>query len=287
MELNKLKAFLSLIDIEHTLFGLPFAYLGAIFAAWTVFQSWPSFYSLFWITIAMIGARTAALCLNRIIDVKIDRANPRTAGWILPSGQLAPGMIWAAVFASLFLLLYAAYKLNHLCLYLSPLAVLILWIYSYTKRFTWLCHIILGMAIGMGPIGAWFGITGKVSILPLLIGAAVAFWIAGFDAMYACQDIEFDRQHGLYSIPSRFGEKGALFFSAAFHTLTIVFLILNGIILELGIWYYAGVGMASAILVYQHLIVRPGDLTRVDFASFSVNRYVGLIIFVTALFDLM
>ncbi|NLB53397.1 MAG: UbiA family prenyltransferase [Syntrophomonadaceae bacterium] len=287
MDLNKLKAFLSLIDIEHTLFGLPFAYLGAFFAAFTVYQGWPSFYSLFWITVAMLGARTAALCLNRVIDMKIDRANPRTAGWILPSGQLSVGLIWVIVFVSFAFLLFAAFKLNPLCLYLSPLAVFILWVYSYTKRFTWLCHLFLGMAIGIGPIGAWFGVTGVFSLLPVLTGAAVAFWVAGFDTMYACQDIEFDRKHGLHSIPSNFGEKGALFFSAVFHLFTIIFLLLNGVILDLGIWYYTGVGMASAILIYQHLIVKPGDLTRVGFASFSINRYVGLIIFITTLIDLI
>lgn len=284
--MNKVKAFFSLIDIEHTLFGLPFAYLGAFLAALAVYQGWPSFYDLFWITAAMVGARTAALCLNRVIDIKIDRANPRTAGWVLPSGQLPVKMIWVLVVISFALLLFAASQLNPLCLYLSPLAVIILWLYSYTKRFTWLCHLFLGMAIGMGPIGAWFGVTGIFSWIPVLTGAAVAFWVAGFDTMYACQDIEFDRQHGLHSIPARFGEKGALLFSALFHLLTIVFLLLTGIILQLGIWYYIGVGLASVILIYQHFIVKPGDLTRVGFATFSINRYVGLIIFVTTLIDI-
>lgn len=284
--MNKVKAFFSLIDIEHTLFGLPFAYLGAFLAALTVYRGGPSFYDLFWITVAMVGARTAALCLNRIIDRHIDRANPRTKDWVLPSGQLPVKMIWVLVVISFALLLFAASQLNPLCLYLSPLAVIILWLYSYTKRFTWLCHLFLGMAIGMGPIGAWFGVTGIFSWIPVLIGAAVAFWVAGFDTMYACQDIEFDRQHGLHSIPARFGEKGALLFSALFHLLTIVFLLLTGIILQLGIWYYIGVGLASVILIYQHFIVKPGDLTRVGFATFSINRYVGLIIFVTTLIDI-
>lgn len=284
--MSKVRAFFSLIDIEHTLFGLPFAYLGAFLAALTVYRGGPSFYDLFWITVAMVGARTAALCLNRIIDRHIDRANPRTKDWVLPSGQLPVKMIWVLVVISFALLLFAASQLNPLCLYLSPLAVIILWLYSYTKRFTWLCHLFLGMAIGMGPIGAWFGVTGIFSWIPVLIGAAVAFWVAGFDTMYACQDIEFDRQHGLHSIPARFGEKGALLFSALFHLLTIVFLLLTGIILQLGIWYYIGVGLASVILIYQHFIVKPGDLTRVGFATFSINRYVGLIIFVTTLIDI-
>ncbi len=286
MALNRVKAFLSLIDFGHTLFGLPFAYLGAFLAAFSIYQGWPAIYDLFWITIAMVGARTAALCLNRVIDLKIDIANPRTADWILPSGKLPVNLIWIMVFVSLAVLIWASARLNPLCLALSPLAVVILWLYSYTKRFTWLCHLFLGMAIGIGPVGAWFGITGAFSLLPLIPGAAVMFWIAGFDTMYACQDIEFDRQHHLHSIPARFGEKGALFLSALFHMLTIVFLLMTGIIFELGIWYYIGVGFASMILIYQHLIVKPGDLTRVGYASFSINHYMGLIIFIMTLINI-
>lgn len=284
--MNKVKAFLSLIDFGHTLFGLPFAYLGAFLAAYTVYHEWPTFYALFWITVAMVGARTAALCLNRVIDLKIDSANPRTADWILPSGILPANFIWIVALVFLAVLVWAAARLNPLCMALSPLAVIILWLYSYTKRFTWLCHLFLGIAIGIGPVGAWLGITGAFSFLPLLPAAAVAFWVAGFDTMYACQDIEFDRRHHLHSIPARFGEKGALLFSALFHLFTIVFLLLTGIIFKLGICYYIGVGFASIILIYQHLIVRPGDLTRVGFASFSINHYMGLVIFVLTLINI-
>lgn len=284
--MNKVKHFLSLIDFGHTLFGLPFAYMGAFLAAFSLYQGWPTIYVLFWITLAMFGARTAAMCLNRVIDLKIDTANPRTTGWILPAGKLPVNLIWVAAFLSLALLVWAASRLNPLCLALSPLAVAILWLYSYTKRFTWLCHLFLGGAIGIGPVGAWLGVTGSFSLLPFLPAAAVMFWVAGFDTMYACQDIEFDRRQQLHSIPARFGETGALLFSAVFHLLTIVFLILTGIFFKLGFWYYIGVGFATIILIYQHLIVKPGDLTRVGFASFSINHYMGTIIFVMMLLNI-
>lgn len=283
MALSKIGKFLKLIDFSHSLFGLPFAYLGAILAARAI----PSFYQLFWITIAMIAARTAALCLNRLIDRHIDRANPRTAGWILPSGQLPLWMIWLAVFFFLGCLLFAAAKLNPLCLKLAPLAVIVLWGYSYTKRFTWWCHLILGIAIGSGTVGAWIAITGTLDWQPLLLGMAVACWIAGFDSMYACQDIEFDRENNLHSIPARFGEIGALRLSALFHFLTVLLLLANGIVLDLGWFYYIGVTLAGIILTYEHLIVKPGNLSRVNFASFKINHYVGLIIFAAAMMDIL
>ncbi len=281
--MTKLKHFLNMIDFGHTLFGLPFAYLGAFLAAGGI----PAIEQLLWITLAMVGARTAALCLNRIIDRHYDRANPRTSDWVLASGKLSVKWIWVFVFICLGLLIYSAAKLNELCLWLSPLAVIILWGYSYTKRFTWWCHLILGIAIGIGPVGAWIAITGTFNWQPLLLAAAVACWIAGFDTMYACQDIEFDRQHGLYSIPARFGEEGALIFSSVFHIFTIIFLILTGLVLHLGFIYYSGVLFAGVVLLYEHIIVKPGDLSQVNFASFKINHYVGLIIFVTTLIDIM
>jgi 4-hydroxybenzoate polyprenyltransferase len=282
MALTKLKDVLTMVDFGHTLFGLPFAYLGAFLAI----KGMPTVYQLIWITLAMVGARTAALCLNRLIDLDIDRANPRTADWVLPSERLSLKKVWILVFLSLALLLFSAAQLNPLCLKLSPLAVAVLWIYSYTKRFTWWCHLILGLAIGIGPVGAWIAITGTFDWQPFILGMAVACWIAGFDTMYACQDIDFDRKHNLYSIPARFGEVGALIFSGGFHIGTVFFLVLTGIILNLGLFYYAGVLLAAIILLYEHLIVKPGDLSRVNFASFKINRYVGLLIFITTLIDI-
>lgn len=280
--LIKLKYMLDMVDFGHTLFGLPFAYLGAFLAI----RGMPAIPQLLWITLAMIGARTAALCLNRLIDLKIDQANPRTSNWVLPSGRLSPNKVWMTVLGSLLLLFYSAAQLNPLCFKLAPLAVLVLWGYSYTKRFTWWCHLILGLAIGIGPVGAWIAVSNSFALEPVVLGLAVACWIAGFDTMYACQDIDFDRKHHLYSIPARFGGRGALIFSALFHVCTLLFFILTGIMLEMGCFYYIGVILAGIILIYEHLIVRPGDLSRVNFASFKINHYVGLIIFATTLGDI-
>ncbi|HBQ85094.1 MAG TPA: 4-hydroxybenzoate octaprenyltransferase [Syntrophomonas sp.] len=281
--MNKFKKFLTMIDFGHSLFGLPFAYLGAFLA----YKNVPSLSQLLWITIAMVAARTAALCLNRLIDRHIDRSNPRTSNWVMASGQLPMVPVWLTVFLCFALLFYAAAQLNPLCVKLAPLAVLILWGYSYTKRFTWWCHLILGLAIGIGPIGSWIAITGSFDWQPLIMGMAVACWIAGFDAMYACQDIEFDRQNHLYSIPARFGETGALIFSAVFHLLTLIFLVANGIILLLGLWYYCAIAITALILIYEHIIVKPGDLSRVNFASFKINHYVGMLILVLTLIDIL
>jgi len=281
--LTKMQKFLSMIDFGHTLFGLPFAYLGAFLSISDI----PATNQLIWITVAMFSARSAALCLNRLIDRRIDRANPRTAGWVLAKGELPVNGVWVLVILFFILLFYAANQLNPLCVKLAPLAVIILWVYSYTKRITWWCHLLLGMAVGIGPVGGWIAVTGRFDWQPLLLWIAVACWIAGFDAMYACQDIEFDRAHGLYSIPARFGEAGALLFSAIFHLLTVIFLILNGMVLNLGIWYYAGIIFTGVLLLYEHIIVTPGNLQRVNFASFRLNHYVGLIIFVMAVIDIL
>jgi len=281
--LTRMKKFLSMIDFGHTLFGLPFAYMGAFLAISNI----PATQQLIWVTVAMVSARSAALCLNRLIDRRIDRANPRTAGWVLAKGELPINGIWFLVLFFFMLLFYAAGQLNPLCVKLAPLAVIILWVYSYTKRFTWWCHLLLGMAVGIGPVGGWIAVTGRFDWQPLLLWLAVACWIAGFDTMYACQDIEFDRAHHLYSIPARFGEAGALLFSAIFHLLTVIFLIISGLVLSLGIWYYAGIVFTGVLLLYEHIIVTPGNLRRVNFASFKLNRYVGMIIFVMAVIDIL
>ena len=280
--MSKVKDFLNMVDFGHTLFGLPFAYLGAFLAAGGL----PTLEQFAWITVAMVSARTSALCLNRLIDRRIDRANPRTSDWVMAEERLPVKGVWFAVFIFFALLFYSAAQLNPLCLKLAPLAVVVLWLYSYTKRFTWWCHLILGMAIGIGPVGAWIAVTGTFDWEPFVLGMAVACWIAGFDTMYACQDIEFDREHNLYSIPSRFGEKGALVFSAVFHFFTVLFLVFNGLIMGLDYWYYTGVSFAAVVLIYEHWIVRPGELGRVNFASFKINHYVGLIIFAASLLDI-
>lgn len=271
-----------MIDFGHSLFGLPFAYLGAFLAI----KAMPSWSQLWWITVAMVSARTAALCLNRVIDLDFDRRNPRTQHWVMVRGDFKTAFVWAAAVIFTFILLAAAWQLNPLCLQLSPLAIFMLWIYSYTKRFTWWCHIILGLAVGMGPPGSWFAVTGEWSWTPFVLGLAVATWIAGFDTMYACQDIDFDRRQGLHSIPARFGEHGALVISTGLHLLTVLFLIGNGLLLNLGWLYYIGVAGAALVLAIEHRLVKPRDLARVDLASFRLNRFVGLLIFIMTLLDL-
>lgn len=279
---RKFREFLGMIDFQHTIFGLPFAYLGAFMAI----PGFPGWDKLLWITLAMIGARTAALCMNRAIDLDYDRRNPRTAGWVLPRGEFSLALVWTVAIMSLVLLLVAAWRLNPLCLKLSPLAIIALWGYSYTKRFTWWCHLLLGLAIGIGPVGGWIAVTGVFAWEPVLLTLAVAFWIGGFDTMYATQDIEFDRQEGLYSIPARFGAAGALRFARVFHILTIVCFVAAGLVIGMGIWYYAGVAFAAFILIYEHRMVSPWNLELVNIAAFKVNRYVSLVMFLMAMLDI-
>lgn len=274
MAWTKITTFFRMIDLEHSLFALPFAYIGAVLAVGGI----PGGRELWWITVAMISARTAAMCLNRLIDRHIDRANPRTAHWVMASGQLSVLWVWVAALVCMAVLFVAAAMLNPLCLKLSPLAVAVLWGYSYTKRFTWWCHLLLGMAIGIGPVGGWIAVTGALDWRPLVLWLAVAFWIGGFDMMYACQDIEFDRKQGLYSTPARFGEAAALKISALYHLLVVVLLALNGLIFGLGWIYGAGTAFVAILLLYEHRLVKPGDLTKINTASFKINHYVGLIL---------
>ncbi len=282
MAWTKVKHFLALIDFGHTLFGLPFTYMSACIAMRGV----PSISQLLWITLAMISARTAALCLNRLIDQRIDSLNPRTANWILPSGKLKPKPIWVLCILFIALLFYSAYHLNPLCFKLAPLAVIALAGYSYTKRFTWWCHLILGLVIGIGPVGGWIAITGTFDSSSLLLGLVVATWIAGFDTMYACQDIAFDRDQGLFSIPARFGEKRALIFSSGFHLLTIILLVITGFVFDLDRFFLLGTLISAGILLIEHNIVKPGDFKHINLASFGLNRYMGLVMLLAALLDI-
>ena len=218
---SRLAVFLEMIKFPHTLFALPFALTGALLAA----RGIPSAAQLFWIVMAMVGARTAAMALNRLIDAGIDAGNPRTAARAIPAGLISRGSVAAYIVLSLLLLLYAAYRLNPLCLKLAPVAIFFLLLYSYCKRFTALAHIVLGICLAAAPIGAWIAIRGAIELPPLLLGAAVLFWVAGFDILYALQDLEFDRTAGLHSIPVRLGVRGSLLLARIFSAVTIVFLI--------------------------------------------------------------
>jgi 4-hydroxybenzoate polyprenyltransferase len=280
---ERLRVTLEMIKIEHTLFALPFAFLGATLAAREVAAQPASFWisKLVWITLAMVGARSAAMTFNRIADRRIDAANPRTKMRALPAGLLDVRFAWAFTIASSLLFVIAASQLNRLALALSPVALASVFLYSYTKRFTSLAHLVLGWCLGIAPSGAWIAIKGELNWLPLLLSLAVMLWTAGFDVVYACQDFEFDRRSGLHSIPQRFGINRALWVARAIHTLMFATLVVFFALAHLSWLGLLGVIMTGALLVYQHSIVKADDLSRLNAAFFTTNAFVSVILFVT------
>jgi 4-hydroxybenzoate polyprenyltransferase len=263
------------IKFEHSIFALPFAYLGMVLAA----QGFPSWEKIFWITVAMVGARTLAMATNRIVDAHYDALNPRTAGRAIPKGVLSPAEMGAMAAAGLVAMFLAAWMLNPLCFRLAPLAVVVLVGYSWTKRFTWMSHAVLGLADGLAPAGGWIAVSGSMDLPAILLTMAVALWIGGFDLIYACQDVDFDRRFRLHSVPARFGIAAALRASAVAHVLTVLVLALVGAMLGLGLLYWAGLAVSSALLAYEHYLVRPDDLSKLSVAFFNVNGYVAVIVF--------
>lgn len=272
-----------MIKLSHSVFALPFAFTGAILAAFGI----PSLKQVFWIAVAMVGARSGAMGLNRIIDRKIDAKNPRTASREIPSGKIKVRDAVIFTCTSLAVFVFAAYNLNPLCMKLSPVAIAVLVIYSYTKRFTWMAHFVLGIAISAAPLGAWIAIRGAFDweIVPLSI--AVVFWLAGFDVLYALQDIEFDRSHGLHSIPQRFGIKRSLIFSRIFHFITWSMLAVNGIIFNLNLVYWIGMFLTAGLLVYEHSLVKHDNLSKLNMAFFNINGYISIAVFVFTLIALI
>lgn len=273
-----------MIKFEHTVFALPFAYLGMALAwdqtgAFVAPVAWATLFRQFiWITVAMAAARTAAMAFNRAIDAEIDARNPRTAGRPIQSGRISKRAVWLAGFISLGVMLFAAWQLNRFVLLLSPLAVLALLGYAYTKRFTWLCHLWLGLVDGAAAAGAWAAVTGNLAgPIPWLLWAAVAVWIGGFDLIYACQDVEIDRSEGLHSIPARFGIPAALRLAQIAHVLTVVLLAALGFAAGLGWPYWLGLLVVAGLLVYEHSLVKPDDLSRVNLAFFTMNGYISVI----------
>jgi 4-hydroxybenzoate polyprenyltransferase len=284
---QRLKITLEMIKIEHTLFALPFAFLGAALAARDLQPQPASFWisKLLWITLAMVGARSAAMTFNRIADRKIDAANPRTAGRALPAGLLDVkfAAAFAVVSAALFLL--AASQLNRLTLILSPIALGSVLLYSYTKRFTLLSHLILGWCLAIAPSGAWIAIQGRLTLVPVLLSLSVMLWTAGFDVLYACQDYDFDRRSGLHSIPRQFGIAKSLWIARGIHALMFASLVVFFLNAHLGWFGLVGVIATGALLVYQHSIVKANDLSRLNAAFFTTNACVSLILFVTIASD--
>ena len=277
--MTALRHFLDAIRFEHTVFALPFAYVAMVLAA----DGWPGWPTLLWVTLAMAGARTLAMAVNRLADRFIDAANPRTARRHLPAGLLTPAQVAGAAVAAGALLLLSAYMLNPLCLALAPLAVLFLVGYSYTKRFTWLSHWILGFTDGIAAAGGWIAVRGAFAPPVYVLWFALTVWIAGFDLIYACQDVEFDRRTGLHSVPARFGIPAALATARACHVLTIAAFALLGWMMGLGWLYWLGVAVVAGLLVYEHSLVSPGDLSRLDVAFFNVNGYIAVILFLSVI----
>lgn len=275
MGLGKFRIYLEMIKFEHSVFALPFAYLGAFLSQTRV----PDFVTIFWITFAMVGARSFAMALNRLIDIEIDRRNPRTSDRALPKGLLSASNVFIFSLASMSVFLLAVYNLAPLCRYLWPIVVIPFVFYPYTKRFTWLSHFILGLCLGLAPVGAWIAVTNTVSMEPFMIGAAVLCWVAGFDIFYAIQDIAFDRQHGLHSIPARFGIKTSLILTKILHITSILLLGWVGIRLNLGLFYFVGILVAAVLLAYENSLIRPHDVSRLNVAFFTMNGIISVIVF--------
>ncbi len=280
---NRASLSAELVAFPHTVFALPFAFMGMLLGAGGL----PTLSELIWITLAMVGARTAAMSFNRIADRSYDAKNPRTSGRPLPSGRMMIGSAVALMAASCGLFLLACWALGPLCLALSPLALGIVLSYSYTKRFTWLTHLYLGLALAVAPVGAWIAVGGPLSPVPVLLAFAVLCWTAGFDLIYSCQDAAFDRNHHLQSIPARFGTAAALHLSSILHVLMVLALIGVAITVPLSGFYLAGVALTAAVLFYEHSIVRPDDLSRVNVAFFTLNGWVAVILLLATLIDLL
>jgi 4-hydroxybenzoate polyprenyltransferase len=263
----------SLVRIEHTVFALPFAYVGALLAA----GGWPGWADIVWITVAMTGARTLAMSLNRLLDAELDARNPRTASRELPSGSLTRLQVVALCVAALAVFLLAVFQLDPVVRWLWPIPVVLFVVYPYLKRFTWLCHLWLGACLGLAPVGAWLAVSGDAPWEAWALGGAVLLWVAGFDLFYSLLDLEHDRAQGLHSWAVRFGERGVFVGARAFHAGTLALLALAGAGLGVGAAYWLGVAAVAALLAYEHAIVRPGDLRRLDAAFFTVNGAISIV----------
>jgi 4-hydroxybenzoate polyprenyltransferase len=275
------RRFASLVKIEHTVFALPFAYVGAFLAVDGV----PGAGDLVWITVAMVGARSLAMALNRLVDAEIDARNPRTAGRELPAGLLTRWHVILFALGSLGVFLVAVWQLDPLVRYLWPIPVAGFVIYPYLKRWTWLSHLWLGAVDGLAPVGGWVAVTGELPLEAWLVGAAVACWVAGFDLFYSLLDLDVDRREGLHSWATRFGVEGVFAGARALHAATVLLLAAAGTMLDVGVLYWAGVAVVGALLAYEHSLIRPGDLRRLNAAFFTVNGIVSLTFFVFVLAD--
>jgi 4-hydroxybenzoate polyprenyltransferase len=281
--MSKIKIILEMVKFEHTIFALPFAFTGALLALGTL----PSLRQAVWITVAMVGARSAAMGFNRWADRHIDAENPRTRSRALPMGLISPSQVIMFIVVSSLLLVLAAYMLNPLSFALSPAALAVVFFYSYTKRFTYLSHAVLGLAIAGAPLGAWIAVTGRFEFPALVLGLAVLFWLVGFDILYALQDLEHDRKAGLRSVPQRFGVGTSLWISRAAHLVTMLCLFWIYQLLPVGLLYLSGVLVALALIIFEHSLVRENDLSKLNIAFFNMNGYISVTIFLFTLLDIL
>jgi len=279
--MQRLRDLLDTIKFEHTIFAMPFALLSLFLAS----NGWPQPEVLLWVVVAMVGARSTAMMMNRIADRHIDARNPRTASRQLPSGVVSLPAAWVFTLASAALFVWAASQLNALALQLSPVVLAVVWAYSWTKRFTWAAHLWLGVSLGLAPLGAWIAATGQLQWTPLLISLGVVLWVAGFDTIYACQDASFDRQHGLHSLPARWGTARALMWARVFHTLMLMVFIVLGVWIDATWLYWGGWLLVAGLVIVQHRLVNPEDLSHIDIAFFNVNSIVGVLLLVFTLAD--
>ena len=273
----------SLVRIEHTVFALPFAYVGAFLSL----DAWPGLANMVWVTVAMVGARTLAMSINRLVDAELDARNPRTATRELPSGALSRAQVLGLCLLSLVVFLVAVFQLDPVVRWLWPIPVAMFVIYPYLKRVTWLCHLWLGACLGLAPLGAWLAMTGTAPWEAWAIGAAVALWVAGFDLFYSLFDLDHDRAEGLHSWAVRFGERGVFIGARVLHSGTVALLALAGLGLDVSLFYWLGVFATAVLLAYEHSIVRPGDLRRLDAAFFTLNGVISVVFFVFVALDVL
>jgi len=280
----KMIALLEMIKFSHTVFAFPFALMGVVLAS-MVSGALPGAGQIFWICLAMVGARSGAMAFNRLLDARIDAKNPRTAGRHIPAGKVSRLEGWGFTLASFALLVLAAWMLNPLCFALSPVAIFFLLLYSFCKRFTALAHVVLGLCLAAAPIGAWIALRGDLGWPVISLGPAVLFWVAGFDIFYALQDLDYDREAGLHSIPARLGAHRSIRLVRVFHFLMVLLLLPLLLLPGLGWIYFCGVLAVCALLLYEHSLVKPEDLSRLDAAFFNMNGYISLVIFGFTLLD--
>ena len=277
MKKNRIRVVLEMIKFEHSVFALPFALTGALLAARSSRHGWPTLRQLLWIVVAMVAARSAAMTINRIVDLRYDRENPRTNKRALATGELSVSFAWVFTMIAVGLFLAAAWQLNPLALELAPVALAVLFFYSFTKRFTNWSHLFLGIALGISPAAAWIAVTGGLDLRILILCAAVTLWVGGFDVLYACQDVDYDRRAGLFSVPKRFGIARALLIARAMHVGVVALLALVAASFALPWPAWLGIAVVAALLTYEHSLVKANDLSRLDAAFFAVNGYISLL----------